>query len=120
MFAHTGFYLFYEGKPCGEKPSSSAGYNCLRAFTFFCVNSQRVSISEAPAETGGGGLLPVKTLPLPLPHEALRASSGSRGFLRPGTACCVVPGTVGSIGLRASRSVVAIRNHIRLYGPGPF
>ena len=118
--AYTGFYLVSVGKPFGEKPTSAAGYDCLCADTGFCVNPQRMSVSEAPAETGGGDLLLVGRLPLLLPPAGLRASSGSRGFLRPGTACCVVPGTVGSIGLRASRSVVAIRNHIRLYGPGPF
>ena len=48
MFTHTGFYLFYEGKPYGEKPSSSAGYNCLRAFTFFYVNSQRECLLVKP------------------------------------------------------------------------
>jgi hypothetical protein len=71
LLAHTGFYLFYEGKPYGEKPPSTAGYDCVRAFTCFCVNSQRMCVSGAPAETGGGDSLPVGRLRLLSPREAL-------------------------------------------------
>ena len=52
--AYTGFYLVSVGKPYGEKPTATAGYDYLRAITGFCVNSQRMSISEALAETRGG------------------------------------------------------------------
>ena len=96
--AYPGFYLVSVGKPFGKKPTSPVVYDCLRASTGFCVNSQRMSVSEAPAETGGGDLLPVRKLLLLSPLEALRASSGSLGFLRLGTACRVVPGAVGSGG----------------------
>ena len=50
--AYPGFYLVSVGKPFGEKPTSPVVYDCLRASTGFCVNSQRMSVSEAPAETG--------------------------------------------------------------------
>jgi hypothetical protein len=96
--AYPGFYLVSVGKPFGEKPTSPAGYDCLRASTGFCVNLQRMSVSEAPVETGGGDLLPVERLPLLLPLKALRASSSSHGFLRLGTACYAVSGAVGSGG----------------------
>jgi hypothetical protein len=120
FLAHTGFYLFFRGKPYGEKPPSSAGYDCVRAFTGFCVNPQRMSVSEAPAETGGGDLLPVGRLRLPLPRGALRASSGSPGFLRPGTVSLDVSGVRGSVVLYALLSVVSIRSYTLLYSPGLF
>lgn len=119
FLAHPRFYLFYEGKHYGEKPPSSAGYNCVRAFTCFCVNSQRMCISEAPAGTGGGDSLPVGSLLLLSPHEALRAFSGSFEFLLLGTACYDVPGVVGSIRTRASRIVGPNRVHMQLYSLGP-
>ena len=96
--AYPGFYLVSVGKPFGKKPTSPVVYDCLRASTGFCVNSQRMSVSEAPAETGGGDLLPVGMLLLLLPLEALRASSGSLGFLRLRTACYAVFSTAGSRG----------------------
>ena len=86
------------GKPFGEKPTSPVVFDCLRASTGFCVNSQRMSVSEAPAGTGGGDLLPVRKLLLLSPLEALRASSDSLGFLCLGTTCYAVFGTAGSIG----------------------
>jgi hypothetical protein len=86
------------GKPFGEKPTSPVGYDCLRASTGFCVNSQRMSISKALAETRGGGLLLIGRLPLLLPLKALRVSSSSLEFLRPGTACYAKSGTIDSIG----------------------
>jgi hypothetical protein len=95
--AYPGFYLVSVGKPFGEKPTSPVGYDCLLASTGFCVNSQRMSISEAPVETGGGDLLPVEISLLLLPLRALRASSGSLGFLRLGTACYAAFSTAGSI-----------------------
>ena len=55
--AYTGFYLVYVGKPFGEKPTSAASYDCLRANTGFYINLQRISISEALAKTRGGDLL---------------------------------------------------------------
>ena len=70
--AYTGFYLVSVGKPFSEKPTSAVGYDCLRASTGFCVNSQRMSISEAPAETGGGGLLLIGRLLLLLPLKAYK------------------------------------------------
>ena len=96
--AYPGFYLVSVGKPFSEKPTSPVVYDCLRASTGFCVNSQRMSVSEAPAETRGGDLLPIERLLLLLPLRALRASSGSLEFLRPGTACRVVSSAVGSRG----------------------
>jgi hypothetical protein len=60
--AYTGFYLLSVGKPFGEKPTSPVIYDCLRASTGFCVNSQRMSVIEALAETGGGDLLPIGRL----------------------------------------------------------
>ena len=96
--AYPGFYLVSVGKPFGEKPTSPVVYDCLRASTGFCVNSQRMSVSEAPAETGGGDLLLVGRLLLLLPLGALRASSDNLVFLRLGTACYAVSGTVGSRG----------------------
>ena len=96
--AYPGFYLVSVGKPFGEKPTSPAGYDCLRASTGFCVNSQRMSVSEASVETGGGDLLPVERLLLLLPLKAIRASSGSLGFLHLGIACYAAFGTVGSRG----------------------
>ena len=94
--AYPGFYLVSVGKPFGEKPTSPVIYDCLRASTGFCVNSQ--SVSEAPAETGGGDLLPVGMLLLLLPLEALRASSDSLGFLYLRIACYAVFSTAGSRG----------------------
>ena len=85
--AYTGFYLVSVGKPCGEKPTATVSYDCLRAITGFCVNSQRISISKALAKTRGGDLSLVGRLPLLSPPEGLRVSSGSRGFLRLRTAC---------------------------------
>ena len=96
--AYPGFYLVSVGKPFGEKPTSPVVYDCLRASTGFCVNSQRMSVSEAPAETGGGDLWSVRKLLLLLPLEALRASSGSLGFLHVGIACYAAFSTVGSRG----------------------
>jgi hypothetical protein len=96
--AYTGFYLVSVGKPFSEKPTSAVGYDCLRASTGFCVNSQRISIGEAPAETRGGGLLLIGRLLLLLPLKALRVSSGSLEFLRPGTACYAESGTIDSRG----------------------
>jgi hypothetical protein len=96
--AYTGFYLVSVGKPFGEKPTSPVGYDCLRASTGFCVNSQRMSISKALAETRGGDLLLVGRLLLLLPLKALRASSGSLEFLRYGTACYAVSSNVDSRG----------------------
>ena len=78
--------------------TSPVGYDCLRASTGFCVNSQRMSISEAPAETGGGGLLLIGRLLLLLPLKALRVSSSSLEFLYPGTACYAESGTIDSRG----------------------
>ena len=86
------------GKPYGEKPTSTAYSDCLRAATGFCVNSQRMSVSEALAETGEGDLLSVGRSLLLSPPVGLRASSGSYGFLRPGTACRGVSSVVGSGG----------------------
>ena len=86
------------GKPFGEKPTSPVIYDCLRASTGFCVNSQRISISKALAETRGGDLLPVRKLLLLLPLEALRASSSSLGFLYLRIACYAAFSTVGSRG----------------------
>jgi hypothetical protein len=86
------------GNLFGKKPTSPAVSNCLRASTGFCVNSQRMSISKALAETGGGDLLPVERLLLFLPPEALRVSSGSLGFLRPYIAYYVTSGITGSRG----------------------
>ena len=94
--AYPGFYLVSVGKPFGEKPTSPVIYDYLRASTGFCVNSQRMSVSEALAETGGGDLLPVRKLLLLLPLEALRASSGSLGFLYLRIDCCATFSTVGS------------------------
>ena len=96
--AYPGFYLVSVGKPFGEKPTSPVVYDCLRASTGFCVNSQRMSVSEALAETGGGDLLPVRNLLLLLPLEALRASSGSLGFLYLRIAYYAVFSTAGSRG----------------------
>ena len=96
--AYPGFYLVSVGKPFGEKPTSPVGYNCLLASTGFCVNSQRMSVSEAPAETGGGDLLLVRKLLLLLPLKALRASSGSLGFLCLRTAYYAASGIVDSRG----------------------
>jgi hypothetical protein len=96
--AYPGFYLVSVGKPFGEKPTSPASYDCLRASTGFCVNSQRMSISEAPIEIGGGDLSHVGMSLLLLPLEALRASSDSLGFLRLGTACSDAFGTADSEG----------------------
>ena len=62
FLAHTGFYLFYEGKPYGEKPPSAAGYDCVRAITYFYINSQRICVSEALARTRGGDSLPIGRL----------------------------------------------------------
>jgi hypothetical protein len=70
------------GKPFSENPTSPVGYDCLRASTGFCANSQRMSVSEAPAETGGGDLFPAGRMLLLLPLKSLRASSGSLEFLR--------------------------------------
>ena len=84
------------GKPFGKKPTSPVIYDCLRASTGFCVNSQRISISKALAKTRGGDLLPVRKLLLLLPLKALRASSSSLGFLHLGIACYAAFGTVGS------------------------
>ena len=36
--AYTRFYLGYVGKPFGEKPTSAASYDCLRANTGFYIN----------------------------------------------------------------------------------
>ena len=94
--AYPGFYLVSVGKPFGEKPTSPVVFDCLRASTGFCVNSQRMSISKAPAETGGGDLLPVRKLLLLLLFKALRVSSGSLGFLCLRTACYAAFGTAGS------------------------
>ena len=80
--AYPGFYLVSVGKPFGENPTSTASYGCLRASTGFCVNSQRISISEALIETRGGDLLPVGSSLLALPLEVLQASSGSHRVLR--------------------------------------
>ena len=96
--AYPGFYLVSVGKPFGEKPTSPVSYDCLRASTGFCVNLQRMSVSEAPAETGGGDLLPVGMLLLLLPLEALRVSSDSLGFLYLGIAYYAVFSTTGSRG----------------------
>ena len=86
------------GKPFGEKPTSPVVCDCLRASTGFCVNSQRISVSEALAKTRGGDLLPVGKLLLLLPLEALRASSGSLGFLRLRTAYYAAFSTADSRG----------------------
>jgi hypothetical protein len=67
FLAYTGFYLFYEGKPYGEKPPSATGYDYIRAFTYFYVNSQRIYISKALAKTRGGDSLPIERLRLLLP-----------------------------------------------------
>ena len=96
--AYPGFYLVSVGKPFGEKPTSPVVYDCLRASTGFCVNLQRMSVSKAPAETGGGDLLPVERLLLFLPLKALRVSSGNLGFLCLRTACYAAFGTAGSRG----------------------
>src|SRR5258708_13857756 len=96
--AYLGFYLVSMGKPFGEKPTSPVVYDCLRASTGFCVNSQRMSVSKAPAETGGGDLLPVRNLLLLLPLKALRVSSGSLGFLYLRIAYYAVFGTISSRG----------------------
>ena len=96
--AYKGFYLVYVGKPYGEKPTATTGYDCLRAITGFCVNSQRISVSKALAETRGGDLSLIGRLPLLSPPEGLRVSSGSHGFLRLRTAYYVIPGTIGSGG----------------------
>ena len=96
--AYPGFYLVSVGKPFGKKPTSPVGYNCLRASTGFCVNSQRMSVSKALVKTGGGDLLPVERSLLLLPLGALRASSGSLGFLRLRAARYAVSGTVDSGG----------------------
>jgi len=96
--AYPGFYLVSVGKPFGEKPTSPVIYDCLRASTGFCVNLQRMSVSEAPAETGGGDLLPVRNLLLLLPLKALRVSSGSLGFLYLRIAYYAVFSTAGSRG----------------------
>ena len=96
--AYPGFYLVSVGKPFGEKPTSPVVFDCLRASTGFCVNSQRMSVSEAPAETGGGDLLPVRKLLLLLPLEALRASSSSLGFLYLRIAYYAAFSTIGSRG----------------------
>ena len=96
--AYTGFYLVSVGKPYGEKPTTTTGYDCLRAITGFYINSQRMSISKALAETRGGDLSLIGRLPLLSPPEGLRVSSGSRGFLRLRLACYVMPSTVGSGG----------------------
>ena len=48
FLAYTGFYLFYEGKPYGEKPPSAAGYDCVRAFTCFYIDPQRIYILVKP------------------------------------------------------------------------
>ena len=73
-------------------------FSTVCAPTGFCVNSQRMSISKAPAETRGGDLLPIRKLLLLLLLEALRVSSSSLGFLYLRIACYVAFGTVGSRG----------------------
>ena len=57
-----------------------------------------MSVSEAPVKTGGGDLLPVERSLLLLPLRALRASSGSLGFLRLRTARYAASGTMDSRG----------------------
>jgi hypothetical protein len=81
------------GKPFGEKPTSPAGYDCLRASTGFCVNSQRMSVSEAPVKTGGGDLLPVERLLLLWPlrrYEHLLVVTGSCVLEQLVTLCLVL------------------------------
>ena len=96
--AYPGFYLVSVGTPFGKKPTSPVVYDCLRASTGFCVNSQRMSVSEALAETGGGDLLSVRKLLLLLPLKALRVSSDSLGFLYLRIAYYAVFSTAGSRG----------------------
>jgi len=55
-----------------------------------------MSVSKAPAETGGGDLLPVGILLLLLPLKALQASSDSLGFLCLRIACYAVSGIIDS------------------------
>jgi hypothetical protein len=86
------------GKPFGKKPTSPIGYDCLRASTSFYVNSQRISISKALAKTRGGGLLLIERLLLLLPLKALRVSSSSLKFLRPGIAYYTKSSTIDSRG----------------------
>ena len=57
-----------------------------------------MSVSESLVETGGGDLLPVERSLLLLPLRALRASSGSLGFLRLGAARYAVSSTMDSKG----------------------
>ena len=96
--AYPGFYLVSVGKPFGEKPTSPVVCDCLRASTGFYINSQRISISKALAETRGGDLLPIRKLLLLLPLEALRVSSSSLGFLYLRIAYYVTFSTIGSRG----------------------
>jgi hypothetical protein len=96
--AYPGFYLVSVGKPFGEKPTSPVVYDCLRASTGFCVNSQRISVSEALAKTRGGDLLPIRKLLLLLPLKTLRVSSSSLGFLYLRIAYYATFSTIGSRG----------------------
>ena len=84
----------------------------MRAFTCFCVNPQRICVSEALAETRGGDSLPIGRLRLLSPHGALRVFSSSSGFLLPSIAYHATLSVLGSIGARASRFIVP--NRIRI------
>ena len=109
FLAYTGFYLFYDGKPYGEKPPSTTGYDYVRVFTCFCVNSQRICVSKALAKTRGGDLLPIETLQLLSPRETLRVSSSSSGFLLPSIAYRATLSVIDSIGLYTSLFIVPNR-----------